>query len=199
MDRRGRGAGHGRGGAGSAAAVHADARAGGTLRPASGAVVTDAAVADFARIVGRAPDERARLELEREFARARYVARYDSGAERWRGTRPRRLTFVVHAEQGRPLVLGRVLPEHHGTARPRALQYTVRLRVNGGPSRDFEVVGVVHEQGGPGVAYALPPGNWLVGVRGGPGEVVEAGFATDPPAWAPGTVTTRRPRNMGGC
>lgn len=145
--------------------------------------ITQSALADFCRISGREQDAAARDVLQREFQAAHYVATLDSGAQRWKGRRPRRLTFVVHVEAGR-MYVGRVWPEHQGV-RVQEQYRKMDLRIDG-KRQSFDVLDLVYEQGGERrVAFKLVSGVWLEACRGPrPGVVTGAHLLPDAPEWA---------------
>jgi len=145
--------------------------------------ITQSALADFCRIAGREHDAAARDVLQREFEAAHYVATMKSGAQRWKGRRPRRLTFIVHVDGDRMFV-GRVWPEHEGS-RIDELHRPLDLRIDG-KLQTFDVVDVRYEQGGERrIAYKLLSGVWLEASRGPrPRVMTGAHLLPDAPEWA---------------
>lgn len=133
--------------------------------------ITRSALEDYGRLVGRRgpPDEALREALEQEIASAHFVRLQDSGAELWRGGKPRRLRFVVTTTPGvggdAPQLV-RVEGDHAGRQHVVVRSRTVRLW-DGENYRDFEVTDEVNESGGARrVAYRLTSGQWVTAVRG---------------------------------
>jgi hypothetical protein len=144
--------------------------------------VTDTALADFCRVTGQNPDPATRLAVAREFEQAHRVKTLPSGAELWRGTRPRRLQFVVHVDFDR-LLVSRILSAHRRArlpGRPRTI--TIAAGVE---SYDLTVTELVYEPGGDRrVAFRLQDGRWCEGERGPKiDSVLALRVVGDPPGW----------------
>lgn len=145
-------------------------------------VVSQAALDDYCRVLGVSPTEAIKARLREDFGLAQYLGDMHSGAQRWRGRRPRRLTFIVHRERN-VLTIGRVQTQHAAVPIVAKARRVV-LRVDGEP-RSFDVLDLLHQQGGDGVALSLVGGVWATAKKGArQGHVEQLRFVDEPPEWA---------------